>query len=70
MKYIRKQDVLAAIESISSLDDNLKVFHRLRTLDTVELINCAQCRFHMDCKIEKLLPESDNKFCSYAKSNI
>lgn len=69
MDYVRKEDVQSSLAELMNTPVNEFIAtKKLNELLTVKIIPCEQCRFHMDCQIEKLLPETEGqKFCSYGK---
>lgn len=76
MEYICKEEILQTYEEqFNSLDiQNREVYripNKINELSTMTITTCNDCRFHMDCNIEKILPgEMDKKFCSYGKTKI
>lgn len=69
MDYVRKEDVQSSLAELMNTPVNEFIAtKKLNELLTVKIIPCEQCRFHMDCAIEKLLPTTNvQKFCSYGK---
>ena len=67
MEYIQKQNVLTILKTIESPVDGLVTTEKINYLPTIQIINCCDCLYHMDCEIEKLLPNTTTKFCSYGK---
>ena len=55
-----------------NVDTHLKdsVYEFLNTFPRINIVNCKDCMFHLDCQIEKLIPDTECKFCSYGKKQI
>jgi len=70
MDYIKKEDIVSSlVELMNTPVDEFVATKKLNKLTAIQIIPCEQCRFHMDCHIEKLLPNTGKqKFCSYGKS--
>lgn len=67
MEFLNKQNILTILKSIESPIDGFVVTEKINILPTLQIVHCENCVFHMDCEIEKILPNTDNKFCSYGK---
>ena len=69
MDYVKKEDIVSSlVELMDTPTNEFVAVKKLNELVTIQVIPCEQCRFHMDCAIEKLLPTTNvQKFCSYGK---
>ena len=67
MEFLNKQNILTILKSIESPIDGFVVTEKINILPTTQIVYCKDCVFHMDCEIEKILPNTNIKFCSYGK---
>ena len=74
MPYLSKDNVVQFFEEkINELDIPVRKIYtltnELNALPSINFITCDNCRFHLDCEIERLLT-TDIQFCSHGKPKI